>query len=119
MTDLALPQRPPGRQALFSGGASPFDQVRRCADDAARGLAPPNRVEYEAPMPAIRIHDHDDGVRVLSLDRPPANALDESLLAALGAALDAARLDDGVRALVLNGTGAFFSGGFDLGAPRR
>ena len=70
-------------------------------------------------MATIRVDDHDGGVRVLTLDRPPANALDETLLTDLGAALDAARADDAVRALVLTGAGTFFSGGFDLAAPRR
>jgi enoyl-CoA hydratase/carnithine racemase len=87
--------------------------------DTLGPFARPDGVAYEAPMPGIRVHDHDDGVRVLTLDRPPANALDESLLVGLGDALDAARVDDRVRALVLTGAGAFFSGGFDLGAPRR
>lgn len=64
-------------------------------------------------------HDRDNGVRVLTLDRPPANAIDETLLNDLGAAIDAARVDDSVRALVLTGAGAFFSGGFDFSAPRR
>ena len=70
-------------------------------------------------MATIQQEDRDGGVRVLTLARPPANALDETLLAELGAALDAARTDDAVRALVLTGAGPFFSGGFDLAAPRR
>jgi enoyl-CoA hydratase/carnithine racemase len=70
-------------------------------------------------MATIQQEDRDGGVRVLTLARPPANALDETLLAELGAALDAARTDDAVRALVLTGAGTFFSGGFDLAAPRR
>lgn len=70
-------------------------------------------------MSTIRSEDHEGGVRTLTLDRPPANALDETLLGDLATALDAARTDTGVRALVLTGAGAFFSGGFDLGAPRR
>ena len=53
------------------------------------------------------------------LDAPPANALGEKLLADLGAALDDAAELAGVRALVLTGEGRFFSGGFDLAAPRR
>jgi len=70
-------------------------------------------------MATVRSDDQPGGVRVLTLDRPPANALDETLLADLAAALAAARDDDHVRALVLTGAGAFFSGGFDLVAPRR
>jgi enoyl-CoA hydratase len=67
----------------------------------------------------VRVDDRDGGVRVLTLDRPPANAEDESLLTDLRVALDAAAADDAVRAVVLTGAGAFFSGGFDLAAPRR
>jgi enoyl-CoA hydratase len=70
-------------------------------------------------MTTVRRDDHPGGVRLLTLDRPPANALDEALLADLGAALDDARADDTVRAVVLTGAGAFFSAGFDLSAPRR
>jgi enoyl-CoA hydratase/carnithine racemase len=70
-------------------------------------------------MTTVRRDDHPGGVGLLTLDRPPANALDEALLADLGAALDEARTDDGVRALVLTGAGAFFSAGFDLTSPRR
>ena len=72
-----------------------------------------------AAMSTIRAESRDGGVRLLTLDRPPANALDETLLADLGAALDDARRDPTVRALVLTGAGEFFSGGFDLRAPRR
>ena len=58
-------------------------------------------------------------MRVLTLDRPPANAIEETLLGDLTRALDDARDDATVRAVVLTGAGAFFSGGFDLAAPRR
>jgi enoyl-CoA hydratase len=70
-------------------------------------------------MATVRSEDHPGGVRVLTLDRPPANALDETLLADLSAALDRARADDVVRALVVTGAGAFFRAGFDLTVPRR
>ena len=70
-------------------------------------------------MSTVLADDRAAGVRVLTLDRPPANALDERLLADLGAALASGAADDAVRALVLTGAGAFFSGGFDLSAPRR
>jgi enoyl-CoA hydratase/carnithine racemase len=68
---------------------------------------------------AVREEERGDGVRWLVLDRPPANAIDESLLTGLAAALVRAREDDAVRAVVLTGAGRFFSGGFDLGAPPR
>src|SRR5262249_59529966 len=70
-------------------------------------------------MATVRCEDRPGGVRVLMLDRPPANALDETLLGDLSAALEAARSDDAVRSVILGGTGAFFSAGFDLAAPRR
>ncbi|HKA15411.1 MAG TPA: enoyl-CoA hydratase/isomerase family protein [Myxococcota bacterium] len=70
-------------------------------------------------MKTVREEDREGGIRWLVLDRPPANAIDESLLADLFAAVERARVDDAVRAVVLTGAGAFFSGGFDLSAPRR
>jgi len=70
-------------------------------------------------VPAIHARDHEGGVRVLRLDRPPANAIDEGLLHDLAVAAEEARTDPAVRAVVLTGTGAFFSGGFDFrSAPR-
>jgi len=56
---------------------------------------------------------------MLVLDAPPANALGEQVLGELDAALDAAAAAPQVRALVVTGDGRFFSGGFDLAAPRR
>jgi enoyl-CoA hydratase/carnithine racemase len=70
-------------------------------------------------MSTVRISEHDGGVRMLTLDRPPANAIDEALLGDLLAAVQRARDDAAVRALVLTGAGAFFCGGFDLGGARR
>ena len=70
-------------------------------------------------MGPVRVADHPGGVRLLMLDRPPANAEDESLMRALGDAVSTAREDAAVRAVVLTGEGPFFSGGFDLAAPRR
>src|SRR5687767_14284056 len=52
-------------------------------------------------------------VTVVTLDRPPANALDPSLLRA-GAEIVDELLADPPGAVVLTGSGAFFSGGADL-----
>ena len=81
--------------------------------------ARPTRALCGLAMTTVRISDHDGGVRLLTLDRPPANAEDETLLADLGAALADADAEPRVRAVVLTGAGKFFSGGFDLVAPRR
>jgi len=69
-------------------------------------------------MATVRAEDRSGSVRVLTLDRPPANAEDVTLLADLSAALDDAGADSSVRAVVLTGAGKFFSGGFDLSAAR-
>lgn len=65
-------------------------------------------------MTTVRVDDKDDGVRLLTLDRPPANAEDVTLLSDLGRAVADAGANDRVRAVVLTGAGKFFSGGFDL-----
>jgi enoyl-CoA hydratase/carnithine racemase len=66
----------------------------------------------------VQVRDQE-GVRWLTLDRPPANAIDESLMLALEEATADAEVDDTVRAVVLTGAGDFFCAGFDLGASRR
>jgi enoyl-CoA hydratase/carnithine racemase len=70
-------------------------------------------------MNTVRQETRDGGVCMLTLDRPPANAIDETLLTDLHAALNAARGNEAVRAIVLTGAGAFFSAGMDLTAPAR
>ncbi len=64
----------------------------------------------------MQIHssEHPGGVRLLRIDRPPANAMNVELLEALAAEAGAADDDPGVRALVVAGTGKFFSAGLDL-----
>jgi len=64
-------------------------------------------------MGHLSTRDHDGGVVVLTIDRPPANAMDLALLDELVAAV--ARLEsDPPRALVLAGRPGFFSAGVDL-----
>ncbi|HVN86482.1 MAG TPA: enoyl-CoA hydratase/isomerase family protein [Candidatus Binatia bacterium] len=64
----------------------------------------------------IETRDLDGGVRILTLNRPPANAIDPTLMQDLFAACDAAKSDDSVRAVIVTGTGRFFCGGLDLKA---
>ena len=55
-----------------------------------------------------------DGVAVLLLDRPVANALSPDLRVELAAALERTATAAEVRAVVLAGSGAGFSSGVDL-----
>jgi enoyl-CoA hydratase len=58
----------------------------------------------------------DDGVGVLTLDRPDRkNALSIALRDQMSDALDALAADERLRALVITGAGDTFSAGFDLG----
>lgn len=58
--------------------------------------------------------DIGSGVRMLTLNRPPANAIGREFLAALFDACRGAREDANVRAVIVTGAGKFFSGGLDL-----
>lgn len=58
--------------------------------------------------------DVRDGVALLRLDRPPANAMDRGVFEALTAATAGLATDAAVRAAVVTGTGRFFSAGLDL-----
>jgi enoyl-CoA hydratase len=63
------------------------------------------------------ILDREDTIAVITLNRPPANAISEALIGELNAALNAVQADDAVRAVVLTGSGErIFCGGADLGS---
>lgn len=55
-----------------------------------------------------------DGVLVMTIDNPPVNALGQAVRAGLAAGLDRIESDDAVRAAVIIGQGAIFSGGADI-----
>jgi len=64
-------------------------------------------------MGHVAFSDHDGGVVAVTFDRPPANAMDVTLLADLNQAVE--RLaGDPPRAVVLAGRPGFFSAGADL-----
>ena len=68
-----------------------------------------------ARNPAVIWPNRVGPVLVLRLDRAPANATGLALRRALTQALDAGSRDATVRALVITGTGRFFSAGADIG----
>ncbi len=63
----------------------------------------------------VESRDIVGGVRILTLNRPPANAISADLNDALRDQCRAARADDNkVKAVIVTGAGPFFSAGFDL-----
>mgnify|MGYP000038170088 FL=1 len=65
-------------------------------------------------MPAVRL-EKQDAVGHLVLDRPPANSYDRAFLDDLSAAIDEARFDGSVKAIVVRSASEkFFSAGADV-----
>jgi enoyl-CoA hydratase len=58
-------------------------------------------------------YERDDGLGVVTIDKPPLNLFGPDLVTGLGEALDAAEAD-GVRALLIRAEGRVFTGGVDV-----
>ena len=59
--------------------------------------------------------EREEAVAIITLDRPPANAISEALMRELNLALSELQADAAVRAVVLTGRGdRIFCGGADL-----
>lgn len=56
----------------------------------------------------------EDGVAIVTINRPPANALAKQLIVELDAILDEIAQDDSARVVLLHGEGRFFSAGADI-----
>jgi len=79
------------------------------------GMTDPS--DTTAEQPPVRAEVHDDGVLVVTLDRPRAkNAVDGATARALAAALDRLDAEDDLRVGVLTGAGGTFCAGMDLKA---
>ncbi len=75
--------------------------------------------EQDTNRPSVRYHD-DDGVAVLTIDRPEArNALSTEVLQGLASGLDRAEADPAVRAIVMTGGTRLFASGADLRELRK
>lgn len=63
----------------------------------------------------VSVSDHGEHVRILCIDRPPVNALDNPTIEALAEAVDATMRDESIRVLVVTGSGEkTFVAGADL-----
>ena len=59
----------------------------------------------------------EDAYALITLNRPPANAISEQLITEVNAALNSVHADDAVRAVIIAGAGdKIFCGGADLGS---
>lgn len=65
-------------------------------------------------LATVRVDATGDGLRVLTLDRPPVNALGRQLVSDLETALAALAADDEARCLIVRSGGDHFCGGADL-----
>ncbi len=93
--------------------AAPADRRRLGRRDAPgrRGLRP----RPPHPRTGVNVRTDDrDGVRVVTLDNPPVNALSFAYASALVGVLAAAEADGNVHAVVLTGANGLFSGGADI-----
>jgi 3-hydroxyacyl-CoA dehydrogenase len=73
-------------------------------------------LETEARAASLVHAETRDGIRILTIDNPPVNALSFDTSAALLREIDAADEDAAVRAIVITGVKGFFSGGADINA---
>ena len=64
-------------------------------------------------MAIVETHKQGD-VAVIKMDNPPVNALGHALRVGLEKAFNEANADAGIKAIVLTGTGRFFSAGADI-----
>src|SRR6266498_3566007 len=92
-----------------------FDGIAAMLTAACAGpAASPFQDGILVSMSSVRV-ERDDGVAIVVVDRPPANALDRELLAELVEVGTSLRESD-VAAVVLTGRKGFFSAGLDLKA---
>ena len=62
----------------------------------------------------INITDHENTIRILTIDRPPVNALNEKEVGALFCAVKEAMQDACIRAVIITGAGKVFVAGADV-----
>ncbi len=77
----------------------------------------PGLPRYDHGMNDIVLREYDGAILILTLNDPArANPLSAEMAAELVDALESARTDEAVRAVILTGTGKHFSAGADLAA---
>src|SRR5262249_22061555 len=101
----------PPRHRLAHPGQAVVVGAGVCPAPAGRSPAPPNRRWH---MESV-LYSAAQGVARVTLNRPQVlNAIDDSLIAGMEAALDRIVADRSVRVVVLGGAGAGFQAGGDI-----
>jgi enoyl-CoA hydratase/carnithine racemase len=62
----------------------------------------------------IKVSNNGINIRLLTMDRPPVNAMDNEMVGELSEAIQTAMSDQNVRVLVITGAGRFFVAGADV-----
>ena len=62
----------------------------------------------------VNLEVSDAGVGTIRLDRPKVNALNAQMAREIAAAVDAARADEGIRAVIVYGGERVFAAGADI-----
>lgn len=57
---------------------------------------------------------NDEGVSIITINRPPANAMSQALILEIEEAMNSIEADDTSRVVVIHGEGRFFSAGADI-----
>jgi enoyl-CoA hydratase len=77
-------------------------------------MADESPVVEEPLAELVLVERHDEGVVLLTLNRPPMNALSSALLGAISETADALAADESVRAVVVTGNDKAFAAGADV-----
>ena len=72
-------------------------------------------LETPARSDSLALAEMRDGIKILTINNPPVNALSFATSGALLAEIEAAEADDAVIAVVITGHNGVFSGGADIG----
>lgn len=110
--DAPRPRKAAGPSRSAASGAAD------AAPEAPPSAAPPEGVpppEPSEPAEPTVIYSSEPPSAIITLNRPDRrNAINDEMVTGLHAALDLALDDEGVRAVVLTGTGSAFCSGIDL-----
>jgi enoyl-CoA hydratase/carnithine racemase len=117
------PAQPPASAPKHAARPAPKEASKEAAREAARhpsrhpapGPRAGGRTHAGEDAAPVVLHEHSDGVTLLTLNRPQArNSLSEAVLSALGEAFVAIAQDAKVRAVVIAANGPAFCAGHDL-----